>query len=86
MIAIPALDFGSINVDAFRLRLRELISVFTEIDVTLQHRVVDYLITGHDKELLLDLREALRQPNRPRFFKIHEQGLSPLTTSSAASS
>lgn len=78
MIAIPALDFGSINLDAFRRQLREVISVFHEIDQPLQHRVVDYLISGHDSDLLLDLREALRKPSRPRFFGQNEAGLKPI--------
>ena len=78
MIAIPALDFGSINHDAFRQQLREIISVFNEIDQPLQQRVVDFLIEGHDSDLLLDLREALRKPNRPKFFRHNEPGFKPI--------
>ena len=78
MIAIPALDFGSIDLDAFRRQLREIISVFREIDQPLQHRVIDFLIEGHDSDLLLDVREALRKPNRPKFFRQNEPGLTPI--------
>ena len=78
MIALPIQDFASIDVNAFRELLREQLAVFCEIDQALQTRVVDYLITGHDVEVLLDLRDALRSPNRRRFFRTESGVLKPV--------
>lgn len=79
MIAIPALDFDSIDVHLFQQNLLEAIAAFHEVDQPMQVRIVDFLITGHDTEVLLDLRRALRQPACSKFFKRDDdEGLRPV--------
>lgn len=78
MIAIPPLDFSSIDLTRFRESLRESISVFHEIDQPMQFRVVDFLINGHDAEVLLDLRAALRRHGITKFFRLESRTLKPV--------
>ncbi len=78
MIAIPPLNFSAIDVREFKLHLFEAIDAFNEIDQPLKVRIIDFLISGAGNEVLLDLRAALREPSRPRFFKPRDKELTPV--------